>query len=191
MKVYADRDWSGAEREFQKAIALNPSSAVAHAEYGHKLLSAVMGRYDDALAELEAGAGARPALGVDLHADRLGVLSRAAVGPIHSAVPEDARIGLEVTLAADRLGTELREMGRYEEAIAALEEAAALAGDLTGQRGSRLGLGPGGADRRGAAGAPRAAESGGQAEGRPGCVRLCLFGPGRPRARDRVAAEGL
>jgi tetratricopeptide (TPR) repeat protein len=53
VKVYADRDWSGADREFRKAIALNPSSALAHAEYGHKLLSPVMGRYDDALAELK------------------------------------------------------------------------------------------------------------------------------------------
>ena len=52
VKIYADWDWSGAEREFQKAIALNPNSAMAHAEYGHKVLSAVMGRYDDALAEL-------------------------------------------------------------------------------------------------------------------------------------------
>ena len=52
VKVYADWDWSGAEREFQKAIALNPNSAMAHGEYGHKVLSAVMGRYDDALVEM-------------------------------------------------------------------------------------------------------------------------------------------
>ena len=52
VKVLADWDWSGAEREFHKAIALNPNYAIAHAEYGHKVLSAVMGRYDDALAEL-------------------------------------------------------------------------------------------------------------------------------------------
>jgi adenylate cyclase len=53
VKVFADRDWSGAQREFRQAIELNPSSALAHAEYGHKVLSAVMGRYDDALAEMK------------------------------------------------------------------------------------------------------------------------------------------
>ena len=52
VKVYADWDWLGAEREFHKAIALNPNYAQAHAEYGHKVLSAVMGRYDDALVEM-------------------------------------------------------------------------------------------------------------------------------------------
>jgi tetratricopeptide (TPR) repeat protein len=52
VKLYADWDWPGAEQEFQKAIAYNPSSALAHGEYGHKLLSAVWGRYDDAFAEL-------------------------------------------------------------------------------------------------------------------------------------------
>jgi tetratricopeptide (TPR) repeat protein len=46
-----DWDWRGAEREFQRAIELNPSYATARQWYG-ELLS-VVGRFDEALAEME------------------------------------------------------------------------------------------------------------------------------------------
>lgn len=44
-----DRDWSGAETEFKRAIALNPASVNAHHGYSHLL--AALGRIDDSLAE--------------------------------------------------------------------------------------------------------------------------------------------
>jgi eukaryotic-like serine/threonine-protein kinase len=44
-----DWDWSAAEKEFQRALALNPNLAVAHAYYGWFLVS--MGRIDVGLAE--------------------------------------------------------------------------------------------------------------------------------------------
>lgn len=46
VKLYYDWDWTGAEREFQRALALNPSYATAHEWYG--LYLAAMGRFDEA-----------------------------------------------------------------------------------------------------------------------------------------------
>jgi serine/threonine protein kinase/Tfp pilus assembly protein PilF len=51
VKANYDWDWSGAENEFQRAIALNPNSAAAHHWYGSFL--AKMGRQDEALREIQ------------------------------------------------------------------------------------------------------------------------------------------
>jgi eukaryotic-like serine/threonine-protein kinase len=49
--IKADYDWdrSGAEREFQRAIELNPSSPLAH--HGYSFALAMTGRFDEAVAE--------------------------------------------------------------------------------------------------------------------------------------------
>jgi eukaryotic-like serine/threonine-protein kinase len=49
IKTLYDWDWSGAETEFQRAIALNPSYATAHGWYGVALWN--MGRLEEAIAE--------------------------------------------------------------------------------------------------------------------------------------------
>jgi adenylate cyclase len=49
VKFQYDFDWPGAENEFRRAFALNPSYAYAHDQYGYYL--GVRGRLDDALAE--------------------------------------------------------------------------------------------------------------------------------------------
>ncbi len=51
IKQSYDWDWSGAEREFKEAIALNPNYATAHHWYSHYLVA--MGRLDEAVNELE------------------------------------------------------------------------------------------------------------------------------------------
>ncbi|HEV3099622.1 MAG TPA: tetratricopeptide repeat protein [Candidatus Udaeobacter sp.] len=47
---YYDFDFSQANREFQRAIELNPNYAIAHQQYGNNTLSAT-GRFNDAIAE--------------------------------------------------------------------------------------------------------------------------------------------
>jgi len=49
IKTFYDWDWEGAERESQRAIALNPSNATAHYYYGAALRN--MGRVEEAIAE--------------------------------------------------------------------------------------------------------------------------------------------
>ena len=47
---YYDFDFTQANREFQRAIELNPNYATGHQQYGNNTLSA-LGRFDDAIAE--------------------------------------------------------------------------------------------------------------------------------------------
>jgi TolB-like protein/Flp pilus assembly protein TadD len=47
---YYDFDFSQANREFRRAIELNPNYAIAHQQYGNNTLSA-LGRFDEAIAE--------------------------------------------------------------------------------------------------------------------------------------------
>ncbi len=49
IKFTYDWDWAGAEREFQRAIALNPLYDTAHHWYSHELMA--LGRPEEALAE--------------------------------------------------------------------------------------------------------------------------------------------
>ena len=53
IKIFYDWDWSGAEREFQRASALNPSDATAHRFYG--LALAFTGRLDEGVMEAKRG----------------------------------------------------------------------------------------------------------------------------------------
>ncbi|HEU4391478.1 MAG TPA: hypothetical protein VFV34_27055 [Blastocatellia bacterium] len=49
VKLLYEWDWPGAEREFRRALELNPNCADAHSLYGYYFEA--MGRADDALAE--------------------------------------------------------------------------------------------------------------------------------------------
>ena len=51
IKLFNDWDWSGAEAEYKQATALNPNSTRAHFEYSSYLV--VMGRFDEAMKEIE------------------------------------------------------------------------------------------------------------------------------------------
>ncbi|HEV2522893.1 MAG TPA: protein kinase, partial [Candidatus Acidoferrales bacterium] len=51
VKAHQDWDWPGSEREFQRAIALNPDYAIAHLWYGWTLAN--IGRMDDSIEEVK------------------------------------------------------------------------------------------------------------------------------------------
>jgi TolB-like protein/DNA-binding winged helix-turn-helix (wHTH) protein len=58
VEMILDWNWSGAERQFKRAIELNPNSASTHVYYGHYLVA--MGRFDEAAAEVRRSVGLDP-----------------------------------------------------------------------------------------------------------------------------------
>lgn len=58
VREYADWDWAGAEKEFKKAVELDPASSNAHLWYGNHL--ARMGRFDESAAELKKAQDLEP-----------------------------------------------------------------------------------------------------------------------------------
>jgi TolB-like protein/DNA-binding winged helix-turn-helix (wHTH) protein len=51
VRIFLDWDWTGSEREFKRALDVNPNYAPAHHWYGNILLGP-LGRHDEAIAEL-------------------------------------------------------------------------------------------------------------------------------------------
>jgi len=89
--VWFDWDWAAAERESQRAITLNPNSAMAHFSHAHLLSD--LGRHDEAVADAMRA--------VEL--DPLFFLYR-AIGALflhHAGRNEEARVQLEKTFELD------------------------------------------------------------------------------------------
>jgi tetratricopeptide (TPR) repeat protein len=114
-------DWSSAEREFRRAIALNPNYPVAHAWYGGYL--AAMGRHDEAISE-----GRRAQ-----ELDPLSLITNAALArPFYNARRYDEAIAqskktLEIDPRYHRayfwLGLAYEQKSMYDQAVAAFHEA--------------------------------------------------------------------
>ncbi len=121
VRMFWNFDWPGAEREFRRAIDLNPGLADAHDGYGGYLTA--VGRYEEAIAEQERAAALDPL--------SLLILTDAAwahyfAGHYETAA-EWARKALDLdpnyTWARIMLGVNHEKMGRFDEAIAELQKA--------------------------------------------------------------------
>jgi len=124
-----DWDWEGAEREFKRAIGLNPSYAPAHQFYGDFLKS--QGRFDEALTEMSyAGALDPLSLSINTGVGHVLYLSRQ-----YDQAIEQYRntIKLDPTFIQARLwfGRPYLQKKMYKEAIAELDQAVALSGGST------------------------------------------------------------
>jgi eukaryotic-like serine/threonine-protein kinase len=123
-KLYRDWDWPGAERDFRRALQMNPSLADARAHHAWYLQ--LMGRRDEALAEMRRA----------IDSDPLDPVWPAWLGSLHSgwgeyeaAIAEAGKaLELQPNLPVGLyvLGRAYQGLGRYEEAIAVHERAAAL-----------------------------------------------------------------
>jgi TolB-like protein/Flp pilus assembly protein TadD len=124
IKTDYDLDWTGADREFRRAIELNPSYAYAHTQYGYYLYR--LGRFEDAIAEDKRG--------VEL--DPTSLLNNRVLGQAffyarqYSQAIEQERKTLELdpnfASAYIYLGYAYVQKSMYKEAITAFEKELAI-----------------------------------------------------------------
>jgi eukaryotic-like serine/threonine-protein kinase len=127
---FYDWDWSGAEMEFKRAIALKPGYATAHHWYG--LYLEWMGRITEATAELQHAQQLDP-LSLIISVNVSSVYS---VARDHERAVEQLRKSLELDpnfwVTYWNMGEALIALGQYREAIADLQKAVELSGGNTG-----------------------------------------------------------
>jgi serine/threonine-protein kinase len=122
LKFICDFEWTGAEREFKRALELNPSSADTYDYYGRMLLA--LERYDEAIAMLQRAQELDPlAHRLDiatalLRAGRYDEALRAAT-PVIELDPNYAR-------GHSTLGWAYLKKGMHDQGLAELEKAVSL-----------------------------------------------------------------
>lgn len=114
---YYDYDFAGAEREFKRAIELNPNSAMAHQSYA--ILLSNLGRHEEALNEIRRA----------LEIEPLSLISNRSYGIVlfyarrydESAEQLKKTLELDVNFvpAYDTLGNAYRLQGRYADSVEA------------------------------------------------------------------------
>jgi serine/threonine protein kinase/Flp pilus assembly protein TadD len=116
-------DWAGAEKEFQRAIALNPNYGTAHQWYGYSLWKT--GRFEESIAEHQRALELDPlSLPVNRNLGLAYYLARQydlAIAQLRKAREMDPGF----VLTREYMGLAYLEKGLYKEAIAECEEAAA------------------------------------------------------------------
>jgi TolB-like protein/Tfp pilus assembly protein PilF len=124
VKADYDWDWPGAEREFKRAIELDPNYATAH--YWYALALDATGRLDEAMAEAKRAQQADPislpAILVTALTFHFGRHYEQAIEELHKIVEIDANF----PLAHQELSRVYVHTGRYEEAIAEGQKAVSL-----------------------------------------------------------------
>ncbi|MBI3110221.1 MAG: protein kinase, partial [Ignavibacteriales bacterium] len=137
VKFAYDMDWSGAEREFQRAIQLNPSYSTAHAWYSIFMLTFL--RFDESIAELHRAQQLDPlsvqiAVGVGSNYNHARQYDRAIL-----ALQRVAELDPNVGTMYHELGFAYLGKGMYPEAIRNLQKAVAATSRLSGDPLAMLG----------------------------------------------------
>jgi DNA-binding winged helix-turn-helix (wHTH) protein/TolB-like protein/Tfp pilus assembly protein PilF len=125
-----DWDWAGAERDFKRALDLNPGYAGAHQWYGIFFL-VVAEKFDDAIAEAKRAQEIDPlslATGVNV------AIANYFARRFDQSIEQSAKT-LEMDprfiQAYEFLGRAYEQKGKYDEAIAAFQEGLKLRSDYT------------------------------------------------------------
>ena len=127
VRLLHDWDWAGAEREYRRAVEINPSHSDGHMMYG--LFLGVMGRFEEAHAEMRRA----------LELDPLSLPKMMGVGELFYQQREYERAAEQYRRVLDMdpnfgiahwaLGNVYVQKGMYEEAVAEYKTAIPLAGD--------------------------------------------------------------
>ena len=126
VKEHFEWDWAGAEKEFKRAIELNPNLATAHHWYGNYLTN--MGRFDEGIAETKKAQELDPlsliintTVGWQFY---LSGRNDSAVEQLHKVLDIDPKFS-----PARRILEEVyAHMGKFKEAVAEREKALSLSG---------------------------------------------------------------
>ena len=124
VKYYYDRDFASAEREYMRAIELNPNYPIAHQWYSIYLMS--MGRFDEALTQVKRAQELDP-LSLPINMTLGWVLLTAhqndlSVEQLRKTVEMDPSF----VLTHHRLGMVYEQQGKYDEAIAEFKQVVKL-----------------------------------------------------------------
>ncbi len=126
VKMYSDRDWAGAEREFRRAIELNPNYANGHHWYGEYL--SLVGRHAEAIAESQRARELDPLSNII----NAWVSSRYFFACQYDKAIEEGRNAVQMDPGFGPahlvLGYAYEQKGMLEEAIAEFRKASSLAG---------------------------------------------------------------
>jgi tetratricopeptide (TPR) repeat protein len=126
VNLYYDRDWTGAGREFRRAIELNPNYANGHHWYGEYL--SLVGRHPEAIAESQRARELDPLSNII----NAWVSSRYFFAGQYDKAIEEGRNAVQIDpdFAPARLvlGQAFEQKGMLGEAIAELHKASTLAG---------------------------------------------------------------
>ncbi len=121
-----DWDWESAEREYKRAIALNPGYATAHHWYAWHLI--VMGRNSEGISELRKAENLDP-LSLIISADLADAL---CIAHLYDESVQQSRKTLEMdpnfAVAHYQLGQAFEQKHMHEEAIAEFQRAIELSG---------------------------------------------------------------
>ena len=127
VRHFYDWDWPGAEKEFKRAIEINPNNGDARQAYGYYL--GAMGRFDEAITQMKTA----------LDLDPLSLEKKAGIGEMaHLRRDYDAAIAHYAKLLETdsnsgflhwAIGQAYLQKGMYGEAIAAYRKAIPLSGD--------------------------------------------------------------
>jgi tetratricopeptide (TPR) repeat protein len=123
-----DWDWGGSEKEYIRALELNPNYSIARLHYAMHL--AELGRFEEAIREAKEGQSRDPMSGV-MNAAVAFVLATArkvdwCIEQSLTAIDVDPN----VTFTYLSLGTAYEQKGMYQEAIMAHEKSIALGGSI-------------------------------------------------------------
>ena len=129
VKMQYDWDWSGAEKEFERAIELNPSYATAHHWYAYYF--AAVGRHDESIREIRRAQEIDP-LSLIINTDVGDMLFLArrydeAIEQCRKTIEMDPNFTLAHFILAQAYG----QKGMYADAMAEFQKAANAAGDET------------------------------------------------------------
>ena len=126
VKFRFDWDWEGAEREFQRAIELDPGYSAAH--YWYSVYLAVLARFDDAFVEAKMARQLSPfsplmhfSLGLLLYASSQ---NEEAIEQLRGTVAMDAKFPLSHVV----LGLTFGRKARFDEAITEFKQALTVGG---------------------------------------------------------------